>query len=82
MKTIAIRIDSSGVFQGVYEVENSPHDRVIVVSDRDLGSAPDASIQRQQTALKQLEGLDYDGYIDYSEVHSELSRYISSDDMY
>lgn len=82
MKTIAIQIDSSGVFQGVYEVENSPHNRVIVIEDRNLGNVPDASVERQEIALRQLEGYDFDGYIDYDEIHSELSNYISSDDVY
>lgn len=82
MKTIAISIDSSGVFQGVYEIEGSPHERVIVVEDRNLGNSAEGSDERQKTALKQLEGYDFDGHIEYNEIHSELSNYISSDDVY
>lgn len=77
MKAIAILI-SGGMVQGVYEVHNSPHSRVIIVDDDDLRNSGD----RQSIALGQLNGYDFDGGIEYKEIHSELSNYISSDDVY
>lgn len=77
MKTTAILV-SGGNVQGIYKVHGAPHNKVIIVDEDNLRD----SENRQQTAFEQLEGFGTDGEIEFDEIHSELSNYISSDDVY
>lgn len=76
MKTIAIHI-SGGNVHGIYEVENSPHTNIIIMDD----DAIQGALDRVKEAKDQLEGFEIDGYMDFKDIHSELSRYISSEEV-
>ncbi len=76
MKAIAILI-KGGLVAGVYNVLNAPEQRVFIIDDDNLAQSGD----RETEALQQLEGYEPDGDIEFNEIHSELSNWISSEDL-
>lgn len=78
MKTLAVHV-SGGIVQGFYEIENSPHDRIILIDDDQIREVEPK--ERKEVAKGQLNGYDVEGQIDYSEIHDNLSNYISSEEV-
>jgi len=76
MKTIAIYLNN-GTVEGAYEVFNAPHSNVIIIDDDDLKRSGD----RITEARNQLEGLTFNGSVEFNELHSDLSAYISSEEI-